>query len=660
MSQYQILELNEQSTSTNRNNNGDYSVVIAPGTKLEEGDVVSLEKAFIDTSAQGSQKITIPKGGLDLNFSVGYYLQSARQWGTMNVNDGGADGYATQDGDGKTQAYLDGKTYVLVVPNATGGAFPPNATTLSKFYLKYNSDKMGPSPSERAEDEYQTGYGWAEFIFTINYTDSVGNTQQSNVSTNHLVWTTSDGGQTWNSDTLVTNVVYDRTKSLRITNVQIGKSSNASGWNNQFLNKWDDNQTTQITYQFNEADNGETSKFDGGFSVAPADQTEPPVFNVQPYTQTTEDLGLTIKVDEGQYTPTDIAAVINQGLAKNYAGDNEILKSAFLFNYKSTDADQNGSFFCAIDKQAGSDAPLAAFRITSDPQYGDGILIGASQVVLNYDTDRSQFFWQYLHTPFLGGPPPQTECVQITATSNLVSGAGSTIITRNSGIFLTDVRSTNSDGQEVFFWKNILGWNTGGDSSASAPEFCTIPRTPFTGNIRDFAVTNLHLPESLEIGRHTTSGFAGTSSVQDIRAAAPGNWWFAPTSANLPFQAFTTTTEPIFSGHADITNNTTETGYYLIEVSGVGGQGGELRSGGAYLNRYLMGIVGGFYARDSFTTGTEADSLSYVHNGPPVALEGFKVRILGPDKQLAQNLGVNNSIMLRITKSGQIEAVKPK
>ena len=55
MSQYQILELNEQSTSTNRNNNGDYSVVIAPGTKLEEGDVVSLEKAFIDTSAQGSQ-----------------------------------------------------------------------------------------------------------------------------------------------------------------------------------------------------------------------------------------------------------------------------------------------------------------------------------------------------------------------------------------------------------------------------------------------------------------------------------------------------------------------------------------------------------------------------------------------------------------------------
>lgn len=650
MAQYQIIELNEQA-STTKNGNGDYSVVVGPATTLEEGDIVSLEKAFLDTAATGDEKITIPEGGVTLDFTVGYYLQSVRLLASMDTTN--MDDYALTPGQGDiSNSYVDGRTYVLM-QEGTAGA---DLRSLSNFILNWTDDTIGPFPG----DPGTSGTNAMEFIWQIQFTDGNGRVQHGTVSTWDLEWyqdpDVPEDGQTYYSDTVAKNIQYDPAQPLRIIGCNIGRSNISGGFNNQKTQFWTDNQREQFTYQFNYKNSGHTRKYDGGFYIPPANQTGTAEDNITPFTQNTEELGLSINIPQGQFTPTDLAQIINDGMARNYADptvNNEILKSAFFLKYSAdTDPFQDTQFVC-IDRDADN-APLASFKINPDPSFNGGILVGASQMELDYDQDRGQFLWAYLHTPYLTGATsaPRVESVEITEQKQLAAtpagpGNNKMLISRNSGIFFQSVRSRDQYGNEINFWENLIGWGNRTDG-VKMPSFTTRNAKPFTGNIRALAVTNLYLPESLEIGQHTTTGFNSISSVQDI---VTDNWWAMP-NLTSPYSAQTSTSVPIFSGHEDITNNTTEIGYYLVEVSGVGA-GNQLKSGGQYLNRQIMGIVSGYFAKDSFTTGTGSDSLSYVHRGLPISLEGFSVRILGPDKTVADNIGVNNSIMLRITKSTQ-------
>lgn len=648
MAQYKIIELNEQA-STYKNGNGDYSVVVGPATTLETGDIVSLEKAFLDTSAQGSQKITIPQGGVTLDFTVGYYLNAVREFPSMDTT--GMDNYAANPG--LNQPYADGKTYVLCQAGAGG----QDIRALSNFLVKYNQDKDGPEPSA-PDPARPTAKGHIEFIWTIQFTDSNNRVQHGTISTWDFDWLiASDDGTTWQSSDIAKNINYNRTKPLRVINCVVGRTT-FGGVNNQKLEFWTDNQNTQFTYTFNIAGTGQLCKFDGGFYVAPADQQNLAEANITPFTQNTETLGLSISIPQGQYTPTDLAQVVNDGLAKNYADPTiagSILKSAFLLQYsKDTDPFQDTQFIC-IDREEDN-SPIATFNILANNAYNGGILIGATQMELSYDEDRAQFFWAYIHTPYLSGPSPNVESVAIANQTGLAAapagpGNQKMLITRNSGIFFTSCRSKDVNGVEIGFWDQLLGWSDRTDTENKQPSFMTKLALPFTGNIKSVAVTNCFLPDSLEIGKFTTTGYYSLSSVQDLTAASPpGNWWHMPALGADEYAAQTNASVPIFSGHEDVTSNTTEVGYYLVEVSGVGG-GNELQSGGMYLNRQIMGIVSGYFARDSFTTGTGSDSLSYIHRGLPISLEGFSVRILAPNKDVALNLGVNNSIMLRITKA---------
>lgn len=651
MAQYNILELSEQASATKKGN-GDYSVVVAPSTTLEEGDIVSLEKAFLDTSAQASQKINIPDGGITLDFTVGYYLDSVRGWVSMDTSD--MDDYA--DAPGVDSPFVDGKTYVLC-KDATQNA---NLRVLSNFLIVYNDGTGGlpANPGNPANSPNPADY-YVEFIYTIQFTDGTGRVQTGTVSSWDLDWTSLAGGR-FESDTQAKNILFDPTAPVRVVNVHTGRVSGDETINNQKVdNFWPNNQLTQFTYQYNIAASGYAVKFDGGFYIAPDAQTGVAEDNITPLTFSTEELGLSVKIAQGNYTPTDLAQVINDALARNYAQpsvNNEILKSAFLLNYSSDRAPFTDTRFVSVERDANG-APLASFKIAPNAGFNGGLLVGATQMELNYDEDREQYFWSYLHTPFLSGPAPNVESVQITQQTGLKAppdgpGNNSMLITRNGGVFFTSCRSVDANGKDVNFWENILGWGNRTNSATQQPTFITKNAAPFTGNIRNLAVTNLFLPESLETGKFTTTGYDSISSIQTLTTNdPPGAWWHMPDLA-APYSSQTNASVPIFSGHEDISNDTTDVGYYLVEVSGVGA-GNELKSGGMYLNRQIMGIVSGFFARDSFTTGTGSDSLSYVHRGQPIALEGFSVRILAPNKEVALNLGGNNSVMLRITKAPQ-------
>jgi len=65
----------------------------------------------------------------------------------------------------------------------------------------------------------------------------------------------------------------------------------------------------------------------------------------------------------------------------------------------------------------------------------------------------------------------------------------------------------------------------------------------------------------------------------------------------------------------------------------------------------IRAIVGRYYEINSYTSGTQGDSLLYTHIGQPMFLESFKCRILDSDQNLASNLGPDNTIFLQVVKN---------
>jgi hypothetical protein len=342
-----------------------------------------------------------------------------------------------------------------------------------------------------------------------------------------------------------------------------------------------------------------------------------------------------------------MAELITQGVQQNYGGGGtgEILKSAFLLAYDPTaHAEQADTCWIATDKSAAYDTelPLPA-------GYNGGILVGATQVQLSWDEDRRQFWWEYLHAPYMANIPG-AESVGVIAKDNLVPAQGDgnpIIVTRNSGIFFTNLIAKRvSDGAIVPFWNDTLGFNFGDDHNAAGlivgqdvPVDTTIGTMP---GGRTF--NNLSMPTGLATGVNMTGGFPAVAMVSDVTQAG---FWHMPDVTTPYFSGSAGEVIGIFAGREDQANQTDETAFYLIEVSCKAR--GEFVGGDGYSNAGVVGVVGGYYSKGSFTTGSEADAIPFVNTGPAMNLESFRVRILGPNKLPAPNLGNDNSILLRIT-----------
>jgi hypothetical protein len=62
----------------------------------------------------------------------------------------------------------------------------------------------------------------------------------------------------------------------------------------------------------------------------------------------------------------------------------------------------------------------------------------------------------------------------------------------------------------------------------------------------------------------------------------------------------------------------------------------------------ILGILSRYYELNSFTSGTSADSLVYTHVGEDITLSSFQIRIMSPNKKIAENLGENSAIFVEI------------
>jgi hypothetical protein len=618
----EIIELMQSDSNTI--GQSEYTVIVPPGTIINPGDMMSMEKCFLDTQAIGSQKIVVPEDIL-VDATVGYYMTCCRG-DAMDLSGGGADVYAANVG---LDTYVDTKTYVLMEENAAGGFELPG--------ILFVSDQPYPNNGITLFSLGRTGGnpGDAFYYYGINliveYTDPLGNLKVKSVNCGDFTWALSEDNQQTN---VIPSFVFDKTKPVLFKNALCNGER-------------DDGSTVPLTNQQAQIFGGGTSmifqfhvdkKIHKGvfsFNPPPGGAASPANGTTYPFLHDTEIQGTSVLVGKGSYSEADLAGVLNDGFQRDYSSSANPLYSSFLLNYNKTRYPNTVWV---------EEAKLAAFDTAANlSAYNGGLLIGATQMEMSYDQDRAKFLWKYAHSPFLYGPTGATEAVGFVLTNNLgdvAENGKAKIVTRNSGVFFTSLRArVKSNNQPFDLWRGLMGFNT--------DKILVQMENAANTTINNRVFPNLQMPISLAAGTFTTENYQSLAMMADPRN--PGDqWWYMPDLTQTYMTTANDQTVPIFAAAQDSAQNENNEGYYLISVATKAR--GAYVGGDGYSSGSIIGVVGGFYSRDSYTAGTAGDAIGYIHNGPPLSLDSFKVRLLGPDKQPSRVLGDRNCVMLRITR----------
>ena len=285
---------------------------------------------------------------------------------------------------------------------------------------------------------------------------------------------------------------------------------------------------------------------------------------------------------------------------------------------------------------------------------GGPVLLGASKVEISYLDAQQRFAWDMFHTPMYD--ETGTESVRIE------QDAGDSAIQRQiSGLCWTHLGAERvSNGATFDFWEALLGFNleslypTNGNiqvyPTTKSPFFGVGPPAPDMAVVQpliDINVTDPDLPTMIGTG-----GYCGLDSLvpkgKTFSQDTTGKNFFLPVenSSGPYFVPTNGVNERIIAGNS-VLGTTSQFGYFVIEVQG------KFRNDviGSGINKNnVVGIVGRFYELNSYTQGTEGDSIIYKHTGSPIIVDSFKCRILDSTKNLADNIGNDNTIFLTINR----------
>lgn len=339
-------------------------------------------------------------------------------------------------------------------------------------------------------------------------------------------------------------------------------------------------------------------------------------------------------LEQGAYSPVDLCNAINKKLTQ------QVSASGNLYGNKFLQFGPNGAEWavCIDDGELQRGPAANVFKpLTNAPHgvtSGRKLLFGTSTVELSFTDSTQKFEWNQLHAPVLDetGAP----CVSYNPDGKVVN--------KGSGIFWKHLGATDSSGRYFDFWGNVLGF----DMTKIYPQegfnvITTVYWDPVS-NVRDFTAPFYKMVAGQNITEGLASIAALVPSSKDTQTAAGG--WFNPLAGPVlnPTNGKNVTIEAATSKFVAAD----KFGYYLIEVNA--------KFLGKFVQKDQMknnirAIVGRFYNVNSYTSGSEGDSLIYTHSGSPMLLEAFKCRILDSDQNLAQNLGVDNTIFLQVVKN---------
>lgn len=385
---------------------------------------------------------------------------------------------------------------------------------------------------------------------------------------------------------------------------------------------------SQQTKDFISSINGDPDSYDP--SVVEDDSS----FTCVPQTYTQSTI-----IKSGSYDPDDLAERITRGMtlletSEDYidfysAGSNNLLTNTSTSSYLAL----TNRVWINMYKDPSPNPPQNHFAFES---LGAGTthqpyLIGTSQFALEFDEVTQRFKFSYLHFPLYesGASDIITKFVGVFGSSNK-----SRLCSAEGGILLESLTSIDQvTGENTNLWGTAFGFELN--------ELCPVPRM-----INSTHITAL-IPRYIEqgaIGKYFTQG----DSNIDVGVVKRFNIE-AQQTQGLSSIISASQTEPIFAKQSFGQVNLTS-GYFLIEINGLYNDGLITNTD---LKNHIFGIVGRFYENENYTTGTDADALVYQHKGSVQYINQFSVRILNDDFELADGLGVDNTIFLQHVKSIQ-------
>ncbi len=640
-----ILELREQDTKDGLSiANGDWETVLNQDVDINDGDSIMIQQTFLDTVAYPEGTITIPND-LSLRFQNYIYNNKWTGGGLTGTPPANPNIYGQYGGDGTGSSAIlveNANPFVLCTKISSGDlagySFAPT------FELAAIGNRSG----------FNTHYG--DYTITLEY-QAVGQTGGARSYLNIQIPKLQNvKGIYFNFDI---NITYE-------TNIGIKVSSPSA---------------------FKVKENGGKPSFPGsGGAVTGNDAWHPTIFD-----------GI-YQLPAGQYTPKRLCTVINTQLQQNYGGGPTAEDSRTGGGIWNT-----SQFFVSSDSQAvaeGADSGdidtctlmdmanvgqgfhyVATYRPTNSG--AKNIWMGASQVELSYDDDSQKFFWEYLHTPLYqsgeesvaiqyNNPPAGTDPKTTTGSTAFVYSNGGIIfqsLTAFEGILGED--SYNP----VDFWDGTLKFNLAQLYGPRYSMSTAMGAGPFLDDIKPYwNYLNIAQPRypsepAQAVGLTMTGGYIGNDNaiIKDGDLSAVGGqadpqtmvpfWQCSPIPATGPTGgAFIAAFNPIVSSvsathtveAADKMFKTTDIrSHYLIELDAKF-RNNFLTSETNY--RTMSQIVGKFYSRGSFTQ-SGGPGIIYNHVGPSLKLSSFRVRILYPNKELADDIGNDNTVYVSITRN---------
>ncbi len=670
MSVTTIIELN-QNKADRVLNNGEYHCTMATSVKVEEGDLVGLKMASIDSRRVEQNSIVLDQDSpitmafcyYDIDYSVTdkQQLDGGAPWANATF-----DYYLAYDENASEYYQLTSlSAHVQGYQNwETGQEFPNAGTCLGDYVTDVLSNNLPSS---------------AAFILDLAWIDQFGNYQQGQVSGRDLelvhyggqydvdAWGATNTGTTAQGIINCTSIypsgptpqyIIFKKGTLQVTKYAgswLGKNTlkNMVGGKKQPFGGVAAGQGRTI------GNDDDTPVKSSDFSIKMTLSSEGGDINAIPVadpggSQLYQQI-VTAIIPAGVYDPTSLAVVMTQklndslGIKPLKSGtQNQLYTPNNTMLFRADDPDiATKMFFRRIDFTP--DATSFSFDNTNSYFYSSGganrqpYYVGASQFAIEYGTVGQVFNISYMHMPLFedGNLSAQSGQKQMVGVFHTGTDATNDLrfyqVNQSSGIIFTAL-----EPQE--FWTDILG---------------LYDRLITPTRVTDDGIHFICKDDFLARGN---GGAAGWDHIT-YGYASLDQFLLTPTAhtAAQPLRKMSPLTPAENPAYIDVTGLTNRVigsqpqgnlsgGYYIVEILGV-----TPRNAGVIdnkqINPKISAIVSTQYSTDNIVTGYSDSGIDYIHYGNPYNISEAMVRILDPKTmQPVSDLGTNNTIFLQVVK----------
>ena len=608
---------------------GRFTTTIQDKIMLEEGDQIALKSCFIDTQASSNQLVIIPNDiEAEITF-IRYKMNNCMLNEMTALSQRDVGGTQTLD-----TAVADGRLYLATTQVNTPGSIRI----------------MQPFKMEPVDKNAGTFGGF--FIF-LNYTDHVGGVKNEKY---HIPETKVNPVDPAASDFVVaTSADFNTGQPFTITaqtkDGLILATSASPGQRGVFKN-------CRLGLPTGPVPPGATPNFPDGFST----QSNTDTFVAPKFTKS-------FTIPEGNYDPHDLCEVINRqldevgtsNLSINNFTDNTLLAS---FTLGPTGTGKNVVYVCpesSLGLEEGTNSfKELDYRFTIDKQPSSGTIyegyyLGTSQCNLDFSDATKKFSFEYNHFPFFKGGNEASGYFLATNNSRDPVTGGVSNINRYGGVLFTNLTATDKKTNlPSNLWTDILGFQLDRTKSDCILVSYSSELNATEATLATQVFKPVFNPKP-KLGINFTAGFTGLDSAVGKGDLTKVNAFpFIPVLGNDTnetgyFLSAVNKTSDIEAGDNVLSSQQDGGfGYYLIEVSS-NFQTNFINQNQTKKN--VMGIVSKYYVKDSYTSAGEEASLIYQHQGEPMLLSSFDIRILDSDRNLATNIGSDNTIILQIVKA---------